>query len=97
MLLSHGGNDGGFSFYVQGGKLHYAYNYVADTHYHFESKEAIPAGRHKLRYEFEPSGKPDIAKGLGAPGRGQLYIDGKLVGQSIWPRRSPFAWASAAV
>ena len=30
-LLSHGGNDGGFSFYVQGGKLHYAYNYVART------------------------------------------------------------------
>ncbi len=33
VLLSHGGNDGGFSFYVQGGKLHYAYNYVADTFY----------------------------------------------------------------
>ena len=65
VLLSHGGNDGGFSFYMQGGKLHYAYNYVADTQYHFESKEAVPAGRHKLRYEFEPSGKPDVAKGLG--------------------------------
>ena len=81
VLLSQGGNDGGFSFYVQGGKLHYAYNYVADTQYHLESKEAVPAGRHKLRYEFEPTGKPDVAKGLGAPGRGQLYIDGKLVGQ----------------
>jgi hypothetical protein len=81
VLLSHGGNDGGFTLYMQGGKLHYAYNYVADTQYHFESKEAVPAGRHKLRYEFEPSGKPDVAKGLGAPGKGQLYIDGTLVGQ----------------
>ena len=80
VLLSHG-NDGGFSFYLQGGKLHYAYNNVADTHYHFESNQSVPAGRHKLRYEFETRGKPDLAKGLGAPGRGQLYIDGKLVGQ----------------
>ena len=45
VLLSHGGNDGGFSLYVQGGKLHYAYNYVADTQYHFESKDTVPAGR----------------------------------------------------
>jgi arylsulfatase len=89
VLLSHGGNDGGFSFYMQGGKLHYAYNYVADTQYHFESKEAVPAGRHKLRYEFEPSGKPEVAKGLGAPGRGQLYIDGKLVGQLDLARTIP--------
>jgi arylsulfatase len=81
VLLSHGGNDGGFSFYLQGGKLHYAYNYVAETQYHLESKESVPAGRHKLRYEFEPTGNANVGKGLGAPGRGQLYIDGKLVGQ----------------
>ena len=41
----------------------------------------MPDGRHKLRFEFELTGKPDIAKGKGAPGRGQLYIDGKMVGQ----------------
>jgi arylsulfatase len=81
VLLSHGGNDGGFSFYMKEGKLHFAYNYVADTHYHFTSTADVPAGRRKLRFEFEPSGKPDVAKGLGTPGRGQFYIDGKLVGQ----------------
>jgi arylsulfatase len=86
VLLSHGGNDGGFSFYMQAGKLHYAYNYVADTHYHFESTESVPSGRHTLRYEFEVSGKPDLAKGLGAPGRGQLYIDSTLVGQLELPK-----------
>ena len=89
VLLSHGGNDGGFSFYVQGGKLHYAYNYVADTQYHVESKATVPAGRHKLRYEFEPTGKAEVGKGLGAPGRGQLYIDGKLVGQLDLPKTIP--------
>jgi hypothetical protein len=46
----------------------------------------VPAGRHKLRYEFEMTGKPDLSKGLGAPGRGQLYVDGKLVGQMDLPK-----------
>ena len=36
---------------------------------------------HELRFEFEVTDKPDIAHGKGAPGKGQLYIDGKLVGQ----------------
>ena len=44
-----------------------------------------PEGRHALRYEFEPTGAPDIANGKGVPGRGQLYIDGKLVGATRVP------------
>ena len=70
---------------MQDGKLHYVYNYVGSEFYHVESKDAVPEGRHKLRFEFETTGKPDIAKGKGAPGRAQLYIDGKLVGQGDIP------------
>ena len=33
VLFSMGGNDGGFAFYVQGGKLTYGYNYVADKRF----------------------------------------------------------------
>jgi len=91
VLLSHGGNDGGYSFYIQGGKLHYSYNYVADTQYHLESKESVPEGRHNLRFEFEVTGKLDVAKGLGTPGRGQLYIDGKLAGQMDLPKTIPLS------
>ena len=42
-----------------------------------------------LRYEFEPTGEPDIANGKGVPGRGQLYIDGKLVGAGDFPHTTP--------
>jgi arylsulfatase len=35
----------------------------------------------QLRFEFEVTGKPDVLKGKGTPGHGQLYIDGELVGQ----------------
>ena len=81
VLISQGGIDGGYSFYVKDGKLQYLYNYVARTFYHVESNTPVPTGRHQLRYEFEVTGKPDILKGLGSAGLGQLYIDGKLVGQ----------------
>ncbi len=63
----------------------YDYNYLTIQRFHVESKVAVPEGRHKLRFEFEPTGKPDIAVGKGAPGRAQLYVDGKLVGQTDLP------------
>jgi arylsulfatase len=89
VLLSHGGNDGGYSLYVKDGMLHYAHNFVTRTIYHVQSVEAVPEGRHQLRYEFEVTGKPDFLQGKGAPGRGQLYIDGMLVGQIEIPVSTP--------
>jgi len=90
-LLSAGDVQGGFAFYVQGGRLHYVYNYVGTAFYHVESDAPVPAGRHKLRFEFEVTGKPEIAHGKGAPGLGQLYVDGKLVGQTDIPLTMPLS------
>jgi arylsulfatase len=91
VLLSYGGNDGGFAFYVRGGRLRYDYNYVAESLYQVESDEAVPAGRHQLRYEFEPTGQPTPLEGKGSPGRAQLYVDGKLVGQGELPVTIPIS------
>jgi arylsulfatase A-like enzyme len=88
-LLVHGGNDGGYTFYVKNGKLHWAHNYVAKEIYHIESPTPIPKGRHQLRFEFEATGKPDMMHGKGSPGRAKLYIDGKSVGQAEIPVTTP--------
>ncbi|MFN2190224.1 MAG: sulfatase/phosphatase domain-containing protein, partial [Candidatus Promineifilaceae bacterium] len=90
-LVTYGGTDGGYSFYVKDGKLHYVQNYVARDYLHVESTEDVPAGRHELRFEFEVTGEPDIAKGKGTPGRAQLYIDGKLVGQNDFAYTTPLS------
>jgi arylsulfatase len=82
VLLSAGDVQGGYSFFLKDGKLHYVYNYVGSSFYHVKSEISISEGRQKLRFEFEVTGEPDIRNGKGAPGRGQLYIDGKLVGQA---------------
>ncbi|PPJ61545.1 arylsulfatase [Cuspidothrix issatschenkoi] len=91
ILLAHGGNDSGYSFYVQNGKLHWVHNYVGRSLYHVESRSSVPAGRHQLRFEFKVTGQPDLAKGKGTPGRAQLYIDEKLVGQIDVPVTTPLA------
>jgi arylsulfatase len=91
VLFSLGANDGGLSLYVQDGRLRFAYNYVGRHVYYVESTDTVPAGRHRLRLEFEVTGKPDIANGKGAPGRGQLYIDEKLVGQAEIPLTNPLS------
>jgi arylsulfatase len=91
VLFSLGANDGGFSLYVPDGRLRFAYNYVGRNVYYVESNVTVPAGRHRLRLEFEVTGKPEIANGKGAPGRGQLYIDEKLVGQGDIPLTNPLS------
>jgi arylsulfatase len=91
VLLMHGGSDGGYSVYVKDGKLHYVHNYVSKTRYTVSSTASVPEGRHKLAYQFQVTGKPDIAHGKGTPGRGQLFIDGKQVGQADIPITSPLA------
>jgi hypothetical protein len=89
VLLSAGDVQGGYSFYVQQDELHFVYNYVGSRFFHVESDITVPRGRHKLRFEFETTGQPEIAKRKGTPGRGQLYIDGKLVGQGEIPLTMP--------
>jgi hypothetical protein len=51
--------------------------------------DPVPEGRHELRFEFEPTGAPDIPNGKGAPGRAQLYVDGELVAENDIPITIP--------
>ena len=48
VLLSFGGNEGGYTFYMQNHKLHYAQNVVSARLLHVESVEEAPAGKHNL-------------------------------------------------
>jgi len=88
-LLAQGSAVGGWSFHVLDGRVCYAHNYLRSAIYRVTSSEPVPAGRHELRFEFEPTGKPDVAHGKGTPGRAQLYIDRRLVAQADVPVTIP--------
>jgi hypothetical protein len=89
VLLCQGTAVGGWTFYVKDGRLHYALNYLRRAIYRVSSPDTIPQGRHELRFEFEPTGAPDIPNGKGAPGRAQLYVDGDLVAEEDFPVTIP--------
>jgi arylsulfatase len=91
VLLSQGTAVGGWTFYVQDDRLHYAHNYVRRAIYRVSTPDPLPSGRHALRFEFEPTGPPDIPNGKGAPGRAQLYVDGTLVADAEFPITTPVA------
>jgi len=96
VLLSQGGCDGGYSFYVQGGKLHYVHNFVAQKYFHAVSSEEIPEGKVELGYAFEAIGKPEVTKGIGSPGKGRLFIGDRLVGDLDLPITTPLMFGLAS-
>jgi arylsulfatase len=91
VLFAMGGNDGGFAFYVQNGKLTYGYNYVAESHSKVESSQPLPTGRHILSFQFDPTGPADVAKGKGTPAKITLLVDGKPVGEGSLPVTIPIS------
>jgi arylsulfatase A-like enzyme len=91
VLLSQGSAAGGYSLYMKDGALHYVHNYVSRSLHRVSSPEPVPAGVHELRFEFQPTGKPDLPAGKGAPGLLQLYIDRALVAEAEAPVTIPFA------
>ncbi|RUU97339.1 MULTISPECIES: arylsulfatase [unclassified Mesorhizobium] len=76
VIVAQGGNIGGWSLYVKGGKLKYCYNLIGVKHFFAESKEKIPEGSHQVRMEFAYAGG-----GLGKGGVVTLFVDGKQVGE----------------
>ena len=97
VLLAQGTAAGGFTLYVKDRRLHYTHNWVGRELQHLTSDVELTPGKHELRYEFEPHGQPDPAKGHGMPGSFQLYIDGTLAGDLDVPYTTPFAFNPGAL
>ncbi len=89
VLLAQGGVSGGYVLFVKDRRLHYVHNYLSLEEHGVVSTVDVPEGAVTLRYEFEPTTPPDLAQGRGAGGQGQLYMDGKLVGDQEIPVTVP--------
>lgn len=89
VLIAQGGNTGGYTFFVKDQQLHFVHNYLGRDVFTVTSNAEIPTGEVALRYEFEPTGEPDLAVGKGSPARGQLYINEELVGEVDMPHTVP--------
>ncbi|MGW7788838.1 arylsulfatase [Streptomyces tricolor] len=89
VLISQGTSAGGWTLYMKDGKLHYTHNYVGRASYTVSTPNPVSEGRHQLRFEFEPTGAPDLKAGKGTPGRAELYIDHRPAGAADFPVTTP--------
>jgi arylsulfatase len=74
IILAQAGRFGGWSLYLKDGKPNYAYNWLGLQRYTISAKEALPAGKATLRFEFAYDGN-----GIGKGGVGTLVVNGKTV------------------
>jgi len=90
VIVAEGDAMGGFSLYIQEGKLHYTYGLVGIRLDTLTSTEKVPTGRVTVRYEFtaESPGK------MGTGGKGRLFINDKPVGENNLPHTVPLRFTS---
>lgn len=75
VLVCLGGEMGGWSLYVDGGRLVYHYNWVDLERYEVVSTEPVPIGDAQLRCEFE-----NLSDRPGGPAAVKLFFGDKHVG-----------------
>jgi arylsulfatase A-like enzyme len=85
MLNTNGGRFGGYGFYLLKGKPVFTHNLVDFARFKWEGKEAVPAGKHSIAFEFTYDGP-----GLGKGGTGVLKVDGQAVATEKVPHTTPF-------
>jgi arylsulfatase len=90
VIVAEGDAMGGFSLYVQDGKLHYTYGLVGIRLDTLTSTENVPAGKVTVRYEFTAD-KPGT---MGTGGKGRLFINDKPVGENKLPNTVPLRFSS---
>jgi arylsulfatase len=81
---------GGFSLYVEGGKLRYTYSFLGVKSDTLASSEDLHAGKVAVRYEFTADKPGQMASG----GKGRLFIDGKPVGEHRLEATVPMRFSS---
>ncbi len=77
VLVCLGGDWSGWSLFVDGGHLHYHYNWHDLARYDVVSRDSLPHGEHKLRMEF----RCDDPQTRGGPATVRLFCDETLVGE----------------
>ena len=76
VIVCVGGMTGGFTMFIKDGRLHYDYNYLDGVYYTLKSPP-LPKGMTELKFAFTKT------KDFG--GTGELYVNGKKVGQVDMP------------
>jgi arylsulfatase len=83
---------GGFSLYVEGGRLRYTYSFLGLEIEHLVASERLGEGRRRVRYEFtaDEPGKPATG------GKQRLLVDGSTVAEGRLEHTVPLRFTAYA-
>ncbi|MGI9272277.1 MAG: arylsulfatase [Woeseiaceae bacterium] len=88
LIVTNGGETGGYALTVQDGKPTFHSNYLSLERYTITSSEALPQGASTIQFDFAYDGG-----GLGKGGTGTLSINGQTVGEGRIEKTVPFVYA----
>jgi len=89
VIVAQGGAFGGLALYAKAGRPAYCYNLFGLQQFKIYGDDAIPAGEHQVRMEFDYDGG-----GLGKGGTVTLYVDGEQVGEGRVDGTVPMLFSS---
>ena len=89
MLVTLGGESGGYALVVQQGKPTFHYNFLGLERYTITSPEPLPKGKSTVRFDFAYDGG-----GMGKGGTGTLSINGKKVAEGRIKRTVPVVFST---
>ena len=76
VIVTQGGQFGGWSLYVKDSILKYCYNLLGVQRFYTAANTPLPAGKHQVRMEFAYEGG-----GLACGGAITLFLDGSKIGE----------------
>jgi arylsulfatase len=89
VILAQGGRFGGWSLYMKGGKPIYTYNFLGLQRFTVAAAQALPAGKAKLRFDFDYDGG-----GLAKGGLGTISVNDTKVAEGRIERTQPLIFSA---
>jgi arylsulfatase len=89
VILAQAERFGGWSLYLKDGKPTYAYNFLGQQRSAIAAKEAVPAGKATIRYQFVYDGG-----GLGKGGLGTIFVNDEKVAEGRIERTHPVIFSA---
>jgi arylsulfatase len=90
VILAQGGRFAGWSLYMKGGKVSYAYNWFGRERYTITVEEPLAQGRATIKFEFAYEG----GEQPGAGGVGIISVNGQNMAEGRIEKTTPFIFSA---
>jgi hypothetical protein len=81
VIVAEGGTSGGYTLFVQDGRVHYEYNFFGKEIYRVSSADRLPAGEVEIVLDYEQKPFKRFVETTGGPAT--LRVNGKVVGAGM--------------